>query len=75
MNFKGDVIFDSSKPDGNPRKLLDSGLMMELGWKEFTNLKKWFKKILLIGINQIRSQKELIKNRIFHVCGFNKTII
>ena len=24
MNFEGDVIFDSSKPDGNPRKLLDS---------------------------------------------------
>ena len=39
MNFKGDVIFDSSKPDGNPRKLLDSSLLSKLGWNEFTDLK------------------------------------
>ena len=39
MNFKGDIIFDSSKPDGNPRKLLDSSLLSKLGWNEFTDLK------------------------------------
>ena len=50
MNFKGDVIFDSSKPDGNPRKLLDSSLLSKLGWNEFTDLKsglestiQWYK--------------------------------
>tara|TARA_X000000950_G_C13845360_1_gene632078 strand:+ start:107 stop:1042 length:936 start_codon:yes stop_codon:yes gene_type:complete len=50
MDFQGEVVFDSSKPDGNPRKLLDSGLMNELGWNEFTDLKsglkntiKWYK--------------------------------
>ena len=54
MNFKGDVIFDSSKPDGNPRKLLDSGLMMELGWKEFTDLKNGLKNT----INWYKSNQE-----------------
>ena len=50
MGFKGDVVFDSSKPDGNPRKLLDSSLMNELGWNDFTDLRnglkntiKWYK--------------------------------
>mgnify|MGYP001226320189 FL=1 len=50
MGFQGDVVFDSSKPDGNPRKLLDSSLMNELGWNDFTDLRngltstiKWYK--------------------------------
>ena len=32
VNFDGELIFDSSKPDGNPRKLLDSSLINSLGW-------------------------------------------
>lgn len=50
MGFQGDVVFDSTKPDGNPRKLLDSSLMNELGWNDFTDLRngltstiKWYK--------------------------------
>ncbi len=43
MGFQGDVVFDSSKPDGNPRKLLDSSLMSELGWNDFTDLRKGLK--------------------------------
>jgi len=50
MGFQGDVVFDSSKPDGNPRKLLDSSLMNGLGWNDFTDLRngltstiKWYK--------------------------------
>ena len=42
-------VFDSSKPDGNPRKLLDSSLINNLGWTAKTNLKdglnstyKWY---------------------------------
>lgn len=30
--FKGDIRFDTSKPDGTPRKLLDSSRMTALGW-------------------------------------------
>ena len=33
LNFSGELIFDDSKPDGNPRKLLDSTLINSLGWK------------------------------------------
>ena len=32
VNFKGKITFDTSKPDGTPRKLLDSSLINSLGW-------------------------------------------
>lgn len=32
-DFKGDIIFDTSKPDGMPRKLLDAGKIRGLGWE------------------------------------------
>ncbi|MBS1963131.1 MAG: GDP-L-fucose synthase [Bdellovibrionales bacterium] len=31
--FQGDLVFDSSKPDGTPRKILDSGRLRNLGWE------------------------------------------
>ena len=31
--FKGDLKFDTSKPDGTPRKLLDVSKLNNLGWK------------------------------------------
>ena len=33
LEFKGELQFDSSKPDGNPRKLLDSSTINRYGWK------------------------------------------
>ena len=51
MNFSGEIIFDSSKPDGNPRKLLDSSLINSYGWESKVDLEeglkityKWFLK-------------------------------
>lgn len=32
VGFKGKIVFDSSKPDGTPRKLLNVELMARLGW-------------------------------------------
>lgn len=33
VGFKGELLFDTTKPDGAPRKLVDSGRLMTLGWK------------------------------------------
>lgn len=33
VGFKGRLVFDPSKPDGTPRKLLDVSLLHRLGWK------------------------------------------
>jgi len=38
INFEGELIFDSEKPDGNPRKLLDSSKINTLGWTPKTEL-------------------------------------
>jgi GDP-L-fucose synthase len=33
VGFEGKLAFDSTKPDGTPRKLMDSGRIAALGWK------------------------------------------
>ena len=32
-NFKGEIVWDKSKPDGTPKKLLESSKIRNLGWK------------------------------------------
>ena len=38
VGFQGEIVFDKNKPDGNPRKLLDSSKINSLGWESKTNL-------------------------------------
>jgi len=38
--FQGKIIYDTVKPDGNPRRLLDSGKIKALGWKPGIPLEK-----------------------------------
>lgn len=38
LGYKGKLIFDLSKPDGTPRKLLDVSLIHALGWRAKTSL-------------------------------------
>ena len=51
VGFKGSFAFDTSKPDGTPRKLLDVGRLNRLGWKAKTGLREgiaatydWYRK-------------------------------
>ncbi|MCT8963099.1 GDP-L-fucose synthase [Pseudomonas veronii] len=37
-NFKGKLIFDTSKPDGTPRKLMDVSRLQAMGWKASISL-------------------------------------
>ena len=37
--FRGDLVFDRSKPDGTPRKLLDVSRLKSLGWRPRIALK------------------------------------
>jgi GDP-L-fucose synthase len=38
--FEGQIKFDSSKPDGTPRKLMDSSKIKSLGWQPRIGLKE-----------------------------------
>lgn len=40
VGFKGKIVFDSSKPDGTPRKLMDVSKLHGLGWKHTVELKE-----------------------------------
>jgi len=43
IGFEGDLVFDSSKPDGTPRKLMDVGKLHNLGWHHRTSLEEGVK--------------------------------
>lgn len=38
VGFKGDLVFDTSKPDGTPRKLMDVSRLKALGWQASISL-------------------------------------
>jgi GDP-L-fucose synthase len=40
IGHQGEIIWDSTKPDGTPRKLMDVTKMHDLGWKHQVNLEK-----------------------------------
>lgn len=44
-NYKGEIKFDSTKPDGTPRKLLDVSKLMALGWKPKISLEEGIKMV------------------------------
>jgi GDP-L-fucose synthase len=62
VGYKGEIIFDASKPDGTPRKLLDISRLKNLGWNYSIDLEK--------GLSQ--TYKWYIDNR-DHLRGYNVT--
>jgi len=40
VGFSGQIVFDSSKPDGTPRKLLDVGRLERIGWQPQITLRR-----------------------------------
>jgi GDP-L-fucose synthase len=44
-NYEGELIFDVTKPDGTPRKLMDVSYLHSLGWKHKINLEEGIKMV------------------------------
>lgn len=40
VGFSGSLVYDTSKPDGTPRKLLDINRLTKLGWRPLTELRE-----------------------------------
>ena len=45
VGFEGDIITDTTKPDGTPRKLMDVSKLTNLGWKATISLEEGIKKV------------------------------
>jgi GDP-L-fucose synthase len=45
VGFSGDLVFDATKPNGTPRKLMDVSFIHSLGWKHTIELKEGIKAV------------------------------
>ena len=52
VGYTGSLEFDTSKPDGTPRKLMDTTKLTNLGWKPSINLKEGIR----MTIDEVRNQ-------------------
>ena len=43
IDYEGEIIWDKNKPDGTPRKILDSSRLRDLGWVAKTDLDQGIK--------------------------------
>ncbi len=55
----GEIIWDDTKPDGTPRKLMDISKMNKLGWKHKVNLEEGIAKTYAWFIENIENFKEV----------------
>jgi len=53
INYQGEIIFDDSMPDGNPRKLLDSSKLNKYGWKSKIKLSDGLKNLYDWYVNNL----------------------
>jgi GDP-L-fucose synthase len=56
---QGKILWDASKPDGTPRKLMDVSKMKALGWEYSTELKNGIIKTYQWFLNNIDTFREI----------------
>ena len=59
VGHQGDIVWDSSKPDGTPRKLMDISKMHALGWKHKVDLEEGIQKTYAWFLENIENFKEV----------------
>jgi len=57
VDYKGEVEFDVSMPDGTPRKLLDSSRLQRLGWQPKVSLKRGLELAYFDFLKSVRREK------------------
>ena len=57
FNFKGEIKWDTSKPDGTPRKLLDVSRINNLGWYSDISIEQGIKKTIISYLEEIKNNK------------------
>ena len=57
VEYKGELTFDTTKPDGTPRKLIDVSRLSNMGWKYSIDLEQGLKKTYKWYLNQNKLRK------------------
>jgi GDP-L-fucose synthase len=53
VGYEGALSFDATKPDGTPRKLMDTSKISNMGWEPFYDLKVGIAKTISEVINEL----------------------
>ena len=59
VGYKGNILWDKSKPDGTPRKLMDVSKMRDLGWSYSTELTEGIEKTYQWFLENIKDLKQI----------------
>jgi len=59
VGYKGNILWDKSKPDGTPRKLMDVSKMRDLGWSSSTELTEGIEKTYQWFLENIKDLKQI----------------
>ena len=59
VGHEGEIIWDATKPDGTPRKLMDVSKMHALGWKHQVNLEEGIQKTYTWFLENIKDFKQI----------------
>ena len=59
IGHKGNILWDNTKPDGTPRKLMDVSKMKELGWQYSTEIEEGIEKTYTWFLENIQEIKKL----------------
>jgi GDP-L-fucose synthase len=57
VGYPGELKWDKSKPDGTPRKLLDTGKITKLGWKPAVSLQEGIKRTYRYFLKEPKARK------------------
>ncbi|KJC56251.1 GDP-L-fucose synthase [Bradyrhizobium sp. LTSPM299] len=58
VGYRGEISFDTSRPDGTPRKLLDVSRLAKLGWRATTSLKDGIKRAYQAYLSETKQAAE-----------------
>lgn len=64
VGYTGEIVWDTTKPDGTPKRMLDSTKLFDLGWKPTVDLREGLTKTIewfnnLVAIDKVKSQLEV----------------
>ena len=54
--FEGDITFDTTKPDGTPRKIMDNTRLFDMGWRPTQTIESGLRKMYAYFCDHVAGQ-------------------